>query len=300
MCRSPVARISISINEWRASCSSIWSKKPIPVAILAKPVPSRSTLTSMPVSLVLRETAPLRMGDPTADGRFLEPFQGNRVLYLIAECSSNLARAWLPLPCSGLNSTSPAESLQSKVPPAPPNRTETTMHSVGLVRVGLRDMTVEEDLGATMVSGGQFARHVVQAHLEIVPLLKQGFELVKRADLAIRGGARLRPQILGPVQVQDALQRGRRLHPRGQGIAKFEAVTQRIDHRGVVERRRAVLGVIVAWPQDRVGLNIGRRDHRGNGNALRKSDGDCRPHPTPAEPPWAAAHDRTSRHVRRK
>src|ERR1700730_6057330 len=187
MCRSPVARISISINEWRASCSSIWSKKPIPVAILAKPVPSRSTLTSMPVSLVLRETAPLRMGDPTADGRFLEPFQGNRVLYLVAECSSNLARAWLPLPCSGLNSTSPAESLQSEVPRAPPNRTEITAHSVGLVRIGPRDMTVEEDLGATMVSGTQFARHLMQARLEIVPQFEQRLDLVQPADMAIRG-----------------------------------------------------------------------------------------------------------------
>jgi hypothetical protein len=50
-----------------------------------------------------------------------------------------------------------------------PNRTNITVHPVGPVLVGLRDMTVEEDLGATMASGRQSARHFVQAHLEIVP-----------------------------------------------------------------------------------------------------------------------------------
>jgi hypothetical protein len=76
-------------------------------------------------------------------------------------------------------STPPAEKkLQSEVPPAPPHRTEITVHSVGLVRVGLRDMTIEEDLGATMVSGRQFARHGVQARLEIIPQFEQGLDLV--------------------------------------------------------------------------------------------------------------------------
>src|SRR5882757_3998807 len=50
-----------SMREWRASRSSIWSRKPIPVEIDDAPVPSRSIATSMSVSLVVRLTEPLRM-----------------------------------------------------------------------------------------------------------------------------------------------------------------------------------------------------------------------------------------------
>src|SRR5882757_12553 len=64
MCRSPLALTMRSMREWRASRSSIWSRKPIPVEIDAAPVPSRSIATSTSVSLVARLTAPLRMIPP--------------------------------------------------------------------------------------------------------------------------------------------------------------------------------------------------------------------------------------------
>ena len=51
----------MSIREWRASRSSMWSRKPIPVAIDGAPLPSRSTATAMSVSLVVRLTVALRM-----------------------------------------------------------------------------------------------------------------------------------------------------------------------------------------------------------------------------------------------
>ena len=47
----------------------MWSRKPIPVAIDDAPVPSRSTPTSIWVSLVARLTEPLRMNGVA----FLEP-----------------------------------------------------------------------------------------------------------------------------------------------------------------------------------------------------------------------------------
>ena len=49
-----------SMREWRARRSSMWSKKPIPVAILDAPEPSRFTVTSMSVSLVVRLIAAAR------------------------------------------------------------------------------------------------------------------------------------------------------------------------------------------------------------------------------------------------
>src|SRR5262249_20095132 len=61
MCRSPLALIARSMREWRASRSSMWSRKPIPVAIADVPLPSRSIATSTSVSLVVRLTTPLRM-----------------------------------------------------------------------------------------------------------------------------------------------------------------------------------------------------------------------------------------------
>ena len=72
MCRSPLALTVMSMREWRASRSSMWSRKPMPVAIVDAPVPSRSTATSMSVSLVLRLTrAPCACADPC---RFARPF----------------------------------------------------------------------------------------------------------------------------------------------------------------------------------------------------------------------------------
>src|SRR5262244_1807891 len=61
MCRSPLALTVRSMREWRARRSSIWSRKPMPVAIDDVPLPSRSTATSTSVSLVARLTLALRM-----------------------------------------------------------------------------------------------------------------------------------------------------------------------------------------------------------------------------------------------
>src|ERR1700681_4548006 len=51
----------MSMRECRASRSSIWSKKPMPVATLDTPEPSRFTVTSISVSLVLRLMVAVRM-----------------------------------------------------------------------------------------------------------------------------------------------------------------------------------------------------------------------------------------------
>src|SRR6185503_6645146 len=61
MCRSPFAEISRSNTPWRATCSSMWSRKGTPVAIFDLPFPSRLSLTPIFVSLVLRVTSALRM-----------------------------------------------------------------------------------------------------------------------------------------------------------------------------------------------------------------------------------------------
>src|ERR1700716_2909219 len=61
MWRSPTAFTAMSMRECRAKRSSIWSKKPIPVATLDTPDPSRSTVTSISVSLVLRLMVAVRM-----------------------------------------------------------------------------------------------------------------------------------------------------------------------------------------------------------------------------------------------
>src|SRR5690349_9325568 len=62
MCRSPLALTVMSMRECRARRSSMWSRKPMPVAICDAPVPSRSTATSTSVSLVVRLTEPFRIG----------------------------------------------------------------------------------------------------------------------------------------------------------------------------------------------------------------------------------------------
>src|SRR5882757_10377411 len=49
------------MRECRARRSSIWSKKPMPVATLDTPAPSRFTVTSISVSLVLRLMVAVRM-----------------------------------------------------------------------------------------------------------------------------------------------------------------------------------------------------------------------------------------------
>src|ERR1043165_851524 len=72
MCRSPLAFTLMSMRAWRASRSSMWSKKPMPVAISDAPVPSRFTATSTSVSLVFRFTAALRMGILVNSRRFYQ------------------------------------------------------------------------------------------------------------------------------------------------------------------------------------------------------------------------------------
>jgi hypothetical protein len=69
MCKSPLALTIRSIRAWRAKSSSMWSRKPIPVEIDARPAPSRSISTSTSVSLVLRLTEPLRMNVSSAEPR---------------------------------------------------------------------------------------------------------------------------------------------------------------------------------------------------------------------------------------
>ncbi len=56
MCRSPAQRRRRAKPPWVPSCSSMWSKKPSPVAMSGFAASSRSTATSMAVSLVLRTT----------------------------------------------------------------------------------------------------------------------------------------------------------------------------------------------------------------------------------------------------
>ena len=68
--RSPVALTSMSISEWRASCSSIWSKKPTPVAIAARPVPSILHRDGDLRFLVLRLTSAARAAGCEAMGHF--------------------------------------------------------------------------------------------------------------------------------------------------------------------------------------------------------------------------------------
>ena len=60
MCRSPLAFKAMSIIEWRASCSNMWSRKPMPVVTSQWPEPSRSTVDVISVSLVLREMVACR------------------------------------------------------------------------------------------------------------------------------------------------------------------------------------------------------------------------------------------------
>ena len=52
ICVSPLALTSKSINECLESCSSMWSRKPIPVLILYLPLPSKLTATEILVSFV--------------------------------------------------------------------------------------------------------------------------------------------------------------------------------------------------------------------------------------------------------
>ena len=59
---SPLAATVMSSSEGRASWSSMWSKKPTPVAQRLAPVPSSETVTVMLVSLVSRAIVAVRIG----------------------------------------------------------------------------------------------------------------------------------------------------------------------------------------------------------------------------------------------
>ncbi len=84
MCRSPLASTLMSNPPWRAKLSSMWSKKPMPVAIVDAPRPSRSSVTRILVSLVSRMTEAVRFdgherSTPRAAARSLrETWAGGR------------------------------------------------------------------------------------------------------------------------------------------------------------------------------------------------------------------------------
>src|SRR6185503_19557979 len=59
--RSPFARTVRSMAPWRATWSSMWSRKGMPEESSARPVPSRSTATKTCVSFVSRWISALRM-----------------------------------------------------------------------------------------------------------------------------------------------------------------------------------------------------------------------------------------------
>src|SRR6185295_5234895 len=62
-CRSPLASISRSSMPWRATWSSMCSRNGSPVESLAWPRPSRSSLSRICVSLVLRVTSACLISD---------------------------------------------------------------------------------------------------------------------------------------------------------------------------------------------------------------------------------------------
>src|SRR5919199_3218786 len=68
MCRSPFASISRSSMLWRATWSSMCSRKGIPVSSRAAPLPSRSTRTRICVSFVLRTTSAARVSEGFMEG----------------------------------------------------------------------------------------------------------------------------------------------------------------------------------------------------------------------------------------
>src|SRR5450631_1593821 len=78
MSRSPLAFTSRSSPPWRASWSSMWSRKGIPEARRASPWPSRSTATRTWVSLVSRWISALRIGGSAEGGG--ECLEHSRVL----------------------------------------------------------------------------------------------------------------------------------------------------------------------------------------------------------------------------
>src|ERR1044072_8709883 len=91
MCRSPVAFTVMSMREWRASRSSMWSKKPMPVAMFDAPLPSRPSATWTSFSLVFRFTAPVRMKIP----RIRAPFsKGDAPAPWVGEPGCRRPRVW--------------------------------------------------------------------------------------------------------------------------------------------------------------------------------------------------------------
>src|SRR5882762_9919663 len=68
MCRSPFASMSRSSMAWRATWSSMCSRKGSPVDSLASPLPSTLSRTRIWVSLVLRTTSEVRMSKRFPEG----------------------------------------------------------------------------------------------------------------------------------------------------------------------------------------------------------------------------------------
>ena len=70
---SPFARTVRSHSEWRPSALSMWSKKPTPVSTSQAPLPSRSIVTLMSVSLVLRSTVARLIARPPLESGSTSP-----------------------------------------------------------------------------------------------------------------------------------------------------------------------------------------------------------------------------------
>src|SRR5581483_182033 len=104
--RSPFAFTLRSIRLWRESCSSIWSRKPMPVEISDRPEPSRSTETEISVSLVLRSTLARRANACRMDSIWNRSCQSQIARVSYQPCAPEPSRPGLlelPLPLTYLS-----------------------------------------------------------------------------------------------------------------------------------------------------------------------------------------------------
>src|SRR3989442_12167786 len=93
MCRSPCASMSRSSRAWRATWSSMCSRKGSPVDSFASPLPSTLSRTRIRVSLVLRTTSALRMSK-----RFLEGGEQYTVFVGRADRDAQaIAQSWMQI-----------------------------------------------------------------------------------------------------------------------------------------------------------------------------------------------------------
>src|SRR5438309_6765739 len=94
MCRSPLASMSRSSRAWRATWSSMCSRKGSPVDSFASPLPSTLSRTRMRVSLVSRTTSAVRMSK-----RFLEG--GEQYTVFVGRADGDpqaIAQSWMQIP----------------------------------------------------------------------------------------------------------------------------------------------------------------------------------------------------------